>query len=272
MTHAPVSDHQRIEELLADRAVQGLSPVELEELDVLLAKFPETDVDEFDYAAATIELALHSGPPEQMPTRLRESVESAAVSFLATRQHLKLSQNGSTSPPARSSSARWKVFAPWIIAAASLALAVIITLPTRDAPLRVQRDALMSQPNTVLVKWAPNDMGVSGDVVWNADQQQGYLRFQGLGVNSPTDFQYQLWIFDAQRKFYSDFTAVDGGVFDVASSTEEMIIPIDAKLDVFDPELFAITTEPPGGVVKHNPDADPDRFKIILTAAPASSG
>ena len=26
------------------------------------------------------------------------------------------------------------------------------------------------------------------------------------------------------------------------------------------------TTEPPGGVVKHNPERDPERYRIILTA------
>ena len=43
-------------------------------------------------------------------------------------------------------------------------------------------------------------------------------------------------------------TPVDGGVFDVDSSGS-VTIPIDAKLKVDSPYLFAITVEKPGGVV-----------------------
>jgi hypothetical protein len=41
---------------------------------------------------------------------------------------------------------------------------------------------------------------------------------------------------------------VDGGVFDVPQNGE-VIIPIDAKIKVQKPTLFAVTAEKPGGVV-----------------------
>ena len=50
---------------------------------------------------------------------------------------------------------------------------------------------------------------------------------------------------------------VDGGVFDIAAqaaATGEVIIPIDAKLPVGDARIFAITVEPPGGVVVSDRD------------------
>ena len=75
--------------------------------------------------------------------------------------------------------------------------------------------------------------------------QQGYLRIVGLDVNNPAEQQYQLWIFDDGRP---DSDPVDGGVFDV-SQEGEVIVPINAKLKVFQPSLFAITIEEPGGVV-----------------------
>jgi hypothetical protein len=34
----------------------------------------------------------------------------------------------------------------------------------------------------------------SGDVVWSASQQRGYMRFLGLAPNDPKISQYQLWI------------------------------------------------------------------------------
>ncbi len=107
---------------------------------------------------------------------------------------------------------------------------------------------------------------MSGDVVWNGQRQAGFLRISGLAVNDPAAFQYQLWIFDEARRAYSDDVAVDGGVFDIDQATGEVIIPIRSKLPVAEPFLFAVTTEPPGGVVKHNPDRDPERYRVVLAA------
>ena len=47
-------------------------------------------------------------------------------------------------------------------------------------------------------------------------------------------------------------------------STGDVYVKVDAKLGVTNPTLFAVTTEPPGGVVKHETRGD---FAIILTAA-----
>ena len=38
------------------------------------------------------------------------------------------------------------------------------------------------------------------------------MRFRGLAANNPTQIQYQLWMFDAER---DERYPVDGGVFDV---------------------------------------------------------
>ena len=62
--------------------------------------------------------------------------------------------------------------------------------------------------------------------------------------NDPSQSQYQLWIFDGTREKHP----VDGGVFDV-NEAGEVVIPIDPKLPVGQPTLFAITVERPGGVV-----------------------
>jgi len=74
------------------------------------------------------------------------------------------------------------------------------------------------------------------------------MRLRGLAANDPIVEQYQLWIFDADRDAAHP---VDGGVFDVAASSAdgELCIPIDARLPIGKPTLFAITVEKPGGVV-----------------------
>ena len=97
--------------------------------------------------------------------------------------------------------------------------------------------------------WSPPDApgfeNVEGDVVWSNERQLGFMRLRGLPVNDPELRQYQLWIVDPRR----DARPIDGGVFDIAGGKDEVIIPIDAKLDVNTPAAFAITLEQPGGVV-----------------------
>ncbi len=42
---------------------------------------------------------------------------------------------------------------------------------------------------------------------------------------------------------------IDGGVFDIPAGATEVVIPINARLAVNDPAMFAVTIERPGGVV-----------------------
>jgi len=121
-----------------------------------------------------------------------------------------------------------------------------------------RRERLLAEdPDTLTVAWsAGEDRSVGGlppgmthgDVVWSQSRQQGFMRLRGLAANDPIVEQYQLWIFDADRDAAHP---VDGGVFDVAASSAdgELCIPIDARLPIGKPTLFAITVEKPGGVV-----------------------
>ncbi len=97
---------------------------------------------------------------------------------------------------------------------------------------------------------------VSGNVVWSNSRQEGVLQVKGLAVNNPALEQYQLWIFDRNQ---SDKTPVDGGVFNVTADGG-VFVPIDAKLEVKDAFMFAITVEKPGGVVVS------DRSRLALIA------
>ncbi len=64
-------DRARLEELLAERATQGLDEVAVEELHTLLAASSQNDDDGFDLAAAAIELAL-LGDLDEMPADVRD--------------------------------------------------------------------------------------------------------------------------------------------------------------------------------------------------------
>ncbi len=143
----------------------------------------------------------------------------------------------------------------WAVAALLL-ITLWIGRPGPDAgpgpappTLAESRAALIADAGTLQLDWAPSAWadfeGVRGDVSWNDERQEGYLRLVGMPVNDPLLSQYQLWIVDPGR----DEEPVDGGVFDIPPGASEVIVPISAKLAVDRPAAFAITRERPGGVV-----------------------
>ena len=167
---------------------------------------------------------------------------------------------GETRDPAPSARGRWSSspgmfgWGGWAVAALLLVTIWVgrpgstpetITPPTA-AEARV---ALLGLSDTVQTPWGDSAweefVDVQGDVVWNDDLQEGYLRLANMPANDPTRAQYQLWIVDPAR----DEEPVDGGVFDVPPGAREVVVPIRAKLAVRSPAAFAITREQPGGVV-----------------------
>jgi hypothetical protein len=169
-------------------------------------------------------------------------------------------------------------FAPeklaWFAVAASLLLAIVGWWPrmageeqVAEAPPSVQkqREQLAAKPAVVRRDWTatsePAAEGATGDVVWDPETQQGYVRISGLAVNDPRKQQYQLWIFDASR---GDKYPVDGGVFDIPANSDEVVVPIQARLPVRDAAMFAVTLERAGGVVVS------EREHIVVLAKVAS--
>jgi hypothetical protein len=71
----------RLAELMARRAVEGLSAAEYEELEVLSARYPAVDPEALERAAAA--LVLCGLRIEPMPAGLRARIEADARAFLA---------------------------------------------------------------------------------------------------------------------------------------------------------------------------------------------
>ncbi|MFK7884025.1 MAG: anti-sigma factor [Phycisphaerales bacterium] len=162
----------------------------------------------------------------------------------------------------------------WLAAAACLAFAMVTMAPER-APSAAESLALLeSRSGIVKTSWlglddaslsdSPHqfDVELSGEVIWDEEANEGFMVFEGLAENVPTEYQYQLWIFDADRPTgqlpqHGDGILsqrpVDGGVFD-ADASGRVIVPIDAKLSVGKAAVFAITVELPGGVVVSDRD------------------
>lgn len=268
MMHTSHDIPLRLEELLIDRAVTGLDPAEVDELANLLRDHPQVDATAYDYLAAAAAVStIDDEITEPMPAGLMDRLEADAERWRDSSPVGAIPiERG------RPTGAGWGSILPWGLAAACLVIAVWGWMSGSEPQAIAVSDAraMLIDRGATLYPWADNDNGVGGDIVWDNHAQQGYMRFRDLAPNDPTSIQYQLWIFDKQRN--EQFNAVDGGVFDVSDAvvdpqTGDAIIPINAKLEVFEPALFAVTTEPPGGVVKHDPQRDPEKYRIILTAA-----
>jgi len=271
----------RQQQLLADRALEGLAEAEALELHGLGGAGDES----FDVAAAAVALA-DLGAAEPMPEALAARVLSGARRRTPGGP-AEVEPPGGTSMPARREGPaaararrRWGLgpSSGWITAVAATLLAVLawnrpprvveklvtveVPAPRPRPPTAAERRAelLAQAPDARTIGWAatpdPAATGASGDVVWSGSGQQGFMRIRGLAPNDPARAQYQLWIFDGRR---DQAHPVDGGVFDVQAG--EVVVPIRAAIRVFDPRLFAVTVERPGGVVVSK------RERIVLTAA-----
>jgi len=243
---------QRLEELSVDRALVGLSSAEQLELDALLAATGQRLDEELERAAAALDLALVPRRAE-LPAALRARLAASAALLpvpVAPRSAPRVA--GPRPLPPRT----LPLWSGWLVAAAALVLALVAWLGRGGSPDPARlRGELLAQAGTLQREWSEpgTPTGAGGDVAWSQERQLGVMRIAGLAPNDPRVEQYQLWIFDETQQH-----PVDGGVFDVLAG--EVLIPIDAKLRVAKPTLFAITREQPGGVVVS------DQKRIVLVA------
>ncbi len=262
---------ERMLELLSDRAVFGLSEDEASELETLALQFPELAAeDSFEMAAAAFSIEA-LGRIEELPENIRRRIEASAGEFFDTAEAVDAAEVTPDSPPLivvqKEPGFSWQSWLGWGVAAVACALLAFNILSTRfattpeiarertpaptQAPAETSveqiRAALASAGDVVTTSWSsPADDGaVEGKIAWSDSKQAGYFSVKGLKENDSSKEQYQLWIFDESQ---DEATPVDGGVFDIDTSGVAMV-PIDAKLKVRNPKMFAVTVEKPGGVV-----------------------
>ncbi len=254
----PTPGTDRFHELLAARALDDIQHDENAELARLIAA--EGDDESFDLLAARLDQALAPIDDEPVPASVLSSLHAAGERFLSESEPDVLA---SIAPPARMLGSLG-----WLAAAACLLIAALAWFPQRTATSPVGFDAVASAPGALTVGLSADLAGEKpiGSLVWDAQNQRGVMRFEGLALNDPSVEQYQLWIFDASRESFSESPLeirhpVDGGVFDIAADGV-VEVPIDAKVPVGQPVLFAVTIEPPGGVVVS------DRSRIAAVGIP----
>jgi len=257
--------HERFLDLAAARATGDLSPNEAAELARLSDAGVEPGVEDFERAAAAVQLAALEAGLEAPPADLRAALERDAEAWFAL-QEIPLPPPAlrpvPTSVPRRASLGWWVAAAAAVVATVALwrgAVDPVVPLTAAERLARLEREA----DDLLELPWSPTGdelgAGVEGAVLWSPRRGEGFLRFRNLRANDPARDQYQLWIFDSTRP---SETPVDGGVFDIPD-TGEVIVPIEPKLAVDDATLFAVTLERPGGVVVST------RERLLLTAARA---
>lgn len=266
------SDMNRLTELLADNATQGLTAEEQAELNFLQEQLENKRDESFDLAASALSLASIN-KIEPMPARLRSRIIADAEKYLESSSAESVTKKTENTlnvidfPKRQKNILQWS---GWIVAAAACVIMAFTLWLNRPGVKPIDRELSVSEKREQLIakakdlvqtSWKATNVAegkdIAGDVVWSVTEQKGYMRFRGLPVNDPNKETYQLWIFDKNQ---DEKYPVDGGIFDVKENGE-LIVPINAGLNVKEPTLFAITIEKPGGVVVSKRD------KLILIAS-----
>jgi len=248
----------RAQELAAGWVLGDLSEAELLEANSYDSSDFKKMVERTEEAASRAWLTFQEFQPnEAMPAGLSDRIRATSKGFLQQPTQSDDSPLATSQTTVSLSSDRFKIglresFA-WLCAAASIALTLFVVLPeksNRTITASEQRNTLIASASDLTrVTWTSTEPEKTnqkdlGEVVWSNQQQKGFMTIRGLPKNDPKKEQYQLWIIDPSR----DEKPIDGGVFDITSDIES-IVPINAKLAVGQPTVFAITVEKPGGVV-----------------------
>jgi anti-sigma-K factor RskA len=250
----PIGDaasRDRLLDLLAARAVEGLDAGSAAELESLLLLHPDVDATMFDRAAAAAWIAAPA-PAQPLPDTLRNRILLGAPQG----EPLRITRDDDRAV------IRWKrrAWSGWLVAAAAIVLACTAWWPRIYPPpaptASALRAALLNSATDVrTISWSgtqdPLSAAITGDVVWSDARNEGYMRIRGLPENLAQNLQYQLWIFDDSRK--DPGHPVSAGLFNIPAAKDgEIVIPLRPGLPITKAAVFAISAEKPGGAVLPN--------------------
>jgi hypothetical protein len=257
------ADKDRLIDLLIENATTGISSTDEQEFyELISSPDNQQEAERFELTAAALNLSYVGDRADQMPRELQDRILVEAGAFFTSPSNRPASQpkpGGSVEllsvPRSKANRFTWREAVALAVTAACIALLLtgynpfaspVGTAVAAKTPSQQLDSLIASAPDDLVrVSWVPKDSTAGGKVVWSDSRQKGYMILNGLAVNDPTKEQYQLWIFDVSR---DSRHPVDGGVFDV-SSTDEIVVPIDARLPIDEATMFAVTIEKSGGVV-----------------------
>ena len=235
---------ERMRELLAAEAAgERLDDAEYAELRELLAAIPAAErVRERDdmHEAAVLGQAAFLAENREAWRPIPEDLRGRLLGMARART---LDSPAVATPRRANWPARWG----WAAATAMVVVWIVSTVLLPRQQTLPSSLSVQAAPDLVTLPWRSEIPGyeeVRGEIAWSDALQAGEMRFAGLPPNDPELQQYQLWIVDPDRFEHP----VDGGVFDVAADGD-IVIPVEAKLNVDEPVAFAVTLEQRGGVV-----------------------
>lgn len=287
MNDATANNLQRLHDLLSEQATAGLSDSDQLELQKLLHDNASLQREGYELAAAAVDLALCPPDGVLLPDRVRrgalmkstmeaepEPEVEPVVYQLTEEKPIALKRVASTPVAPQtidviSTETSLPVEKPGktgvLIAFALIGVAFLTYTVGRSGGVKrnqapagatvaqtatpISCDAIKAAADKLTIPWSESDptLGeVTGEVRFSAKLQQGCLVLTGLPRLDPAQAVYQLWIIDSDRQG----PPVDAGLFEVTGSvTAAETIVFTPKLKVSSPIVFAITREPPGGVV-----------------------
>lgn len=271
MSASMPTDGDRLLDLLAERAVEGLDAQSREELERLLAASDEFGGDELELAAAAADLAM-MGDAGAMPAHVRARIEAQAEAHVSgnTQRSDVAGRIGGGGPVPG--------WTGWLAAAAAIAMAFAAWMrpsapgvvggeaPTIARSVEVVDDFIAEHPSVKVAQWSdwdnPEVAGVEGRVVWSETDQTGYMTFEGLRSNDPGAEQYQLWIIDERGMGQR----ISGAIFDAQDPDGDgtVVVRIDPRIRVRNAAAFAVTIEQPGGTWV----SDMER-RVVIASLPA---
>ncbi len=219
MSSQPNRDEKYFQELLAGKVLGDLSNDELQDFAERFSAIDSKELQDLELAAAALQLALTESETSQLsadsasfnedaclPEFLRQKIVDDAERFVASATYHSISATSSPETrdirsvpqadfkqPNQRKSFAWREAVAWLAAAASFLLAAQLWFnngskldtTTKVATAAESRLALLNNSQqTIRVDWSngktPFDNAVTGDVVWNNESQQGFMRFVGM--------------------------------------------------------------------------------------------
>lgn len=278
-------DHERMKELLAERAIFGLSEAEASELNALLKANPHFDADQLDRIAAMVDLSAVADRVEGLPQHLAKRI-------LAERSGLERHDRGDqaslhalpiSAAPARLTLRRREVVA-WLTAAACLVLAFCAWMfrsqtgpssqPTGNGPVLSAKDSSPSQSVDSKVVRSAAELAIAQmreqllasatDVLrikLVASEGEGAVQITGdivwsgqrqagfvrlSGLKTNDRAQSRYQLWIIDNNAPGN-EFVNGGVFNVDDTTRELILPIQPSHFIRQPRMFLFSMEPLDG-------------------------
>jgi len=256
------TEHERIEELLAVRALGGLEPAELAELERLRAEHgADCDVcrrAEIEYNEVAGRLAFALGPAAG-PSGMEDALMARALETPGAPSRDDLAERRGRGARRPGRTARW--------VAAAVAAVVLIVAGFAGGFLAGgggsnggtgQEQALaayLANPATQVVRFQATGGGNLA-VAYQPGTDQSYVFGTDLGA-VPDGKQYQLWLFPP-----GGGAPAPGPTFDPPSGDSPVVVPVPA--DASQAQLMAVTVEQEGGVSA--PTSNPVFTAPITTA------